>query len=186
MLQSAPKLRNDGSAVKRAWDVYGKKQCDERRAAAWCCVATNRVDAVLHVLLRHYNSRCCGATTRVAMALQLALLWRYNSRYYDATTLQVASYDAAALQLAWLRCCCTLAALLQRCSSHGCIAAALWLRCCGTTTRVAIAHVLFFFLEWLLTSLRVFNLFLYVRKRKKQRARKNKRQLWNLFWFCFS
>jgi hypothetical protein len=46
--------------------------------------------------------------------------------------------------------------------------------------------VLFFFLEWLLTSLRVFNLFLYVRKRKKQRARKNKRQLWNLFWFCFS
>jgi len=151
MLQSTPKLRNNGSVVKRAWDVYGKKQRDERRTAAWCCVATNRVDAVLHVLLRHYNSRYCGATTRVATALQLALLRRSDVASCKlrccGTTICVAALllhsgcIAIALQLVWLHCCSTLATLLQRCNSRGCNATVLR----HYNSRCYSSHVVFFF-----------------------------------------
>jgi hypothetical protein len=117
--------------------------------------------ASLQIVLMQCCTCCCGTTIRVVVALQLALLWRYNSRCYGATT-----RVAVALQLALLRrndvasCklrCCGAAARVAALLLHsGCIAAALqlaWLHCCGTlaallrhyNSRCYSSRVVFFF-----------------------------------------
>jgi hypothetical protein len=132
MLQNDPELRNEGSVVRRAWDVQETTRRTSRcslvlhRYKSCCCVVANRVVASLQiVLLRHYSSRCYGVT-----ALQATTLRRCNLRGYLVTTLRVATtlhYDAATLRVA---------AILWCYSSRGCSATRGW-QCGGVVARVA-------------------------------------------------
>ncbi len=131
-------------------------------------VATRNVE-----VLRRCSLCCCGVT-RVVAALHAATLRRCGT----------ARCDVGAL---W------------RCSSGYCgtidrVAAALGhysSRCYGVARgrdvaalRVALLFLFFFFFFFWMTLGKfksVRPLFMYVRKREKHRARKNKRELWNLF-----
>jgi hypothetical protein len=151
MLQSAPKLHSDGGAIRHAWDVYGKRQHDECRTAAWCCVVANCVVAVLHVLLQRCSLRCCDTT-----AFQVATLWHSKLRRCGAPSCNATALQVATLRRSKLRCCgapsCDVAMLqvatlrhykLRRCSAPTRVAALLqryawlqrygWLWRCGAT-----------------------------------------------------
>jgi len=190
MLQSALELRSDGGAIRHAWDVYGKRQRDERRAAVWCCVIANSVAAVLQVTtLRCCKLRRCGAVAHVAVALRMVRTLRapMTLRYCAWLERCAVMLRRCGAARGW-RCygaVAHMATMLWRYSTIARVVAVLW-RCAWLQHCDAVAPMFFFFFEWLLASLRVFNLFLYVREREKQRARKNKRQLWNLFWSCSS
>jgi hypothetical protein len=124
------------------------------------------------LLLRLLQLSPCAAAV-----LLLRLLQRV------AVAMCCSSVAAAIVATCCYDCCNVLLRLLQR-------AAVTIATCCSSAAPTAVTAVVlrlrlnfyFLFFECLLSSPRVFNLLLYVREREKQGARKNKRQLWNLFW----